>query len=426
MTFLKKSGFSSVGLTLLFGAFCIEWSLLTNGFFEKVFTNEWKHPIELTIKSMIDADFATAAILITYGGVIGKCTPSQFLVVVALETIFYSLNMQIYYRELQAVDMGGSVVIHTFGAYFGIILSTVLSRGMKDETGADINHPKKGTTTTSDLFSMIGTVFLWIYWPSFNGAMAVSSQQHRVVINTILALCSSCFFAFIADAILRPNKKFNIETIQNATLAGGVAVGGSSDLVLGPGGALVLGGIAGIICTFGFTHVQSFLKRTTGLDDSVGIHNLHGMPGLLGGIAGIIASASAAETTGYSAASLAKIFPATAPSNVTQAELLGVSPGVDRSQQQQAVYQLYGLLITLVIATVSGAITGFIVKAPVFLPSEGKNGSWFSIGQSLDSALWYDDGLSFTVDEEEGAGHGVSIEMQVTDDGEAVRKAKAV
>ncbi len=47
-------------------------------------------------------------------------------------------------------------------------------------------------------------------------------------------------------------------------------MGGSSDLVLTPGGTLVLGAVAGTISVFGFAKMQSFLRRTIGLDDSCG------------------------------------------------------------------------------------------------------------------------------------------------------------
>ena len=46
--------------------------------------------------------------------------------------------------------------------------------------------------------------------------------------------------------------QFDMVSIQNATLAGGVAVGSSSDLVIQPYGALIVGCIAGIVSVVGF------------------------------------------------------------------------------------------------------------------------------------------------------------------------------
>ena len=87
-----------------------------------------------------------------------------------------------------------------------------------------------------------------MYWPSFNGALADGNSQHRVVINTYLALTNSCIMAFIiVSKIVRPHQKFDMVDIQNATLAGGVAVGSSADLVIAPWGALLVGLIAGSI-----------------------------------------------------------------------------------------------------------------------------------------------------------------------------------
>jgi len=90
-----------------------------------------------------------------------------------------------------------------------------------------------------------------MFWPSFNGALAPveMSSQHRVVINTTLALTGSGLSAFIFSMLLR--KKFCMEDIQNATLAGGVAIGSSSDLVIKPYAAIIVGFIAGAISTIG-------------------------------------------------------------------------------------------------------------------------------------------------------------------------------
>ena len=54
---------------------------------------------------------------------------------------------------------------------------------------------------------------------------------------------------------MNPNKKFVMEHIQNATLAGGVAIGAVADLLVGPWAALTIGSIAGMICVFGFNNI---------------------------------------------------------------------------------------------------------------------------------------------------------------------------
>lgn len=46
-------------------------------------------------------------------------------------------------------------------------------------------------TYTSDLFAMIGTLFLWIYWPSFNSVLADGTAQERAILNTYLSLAGA-------------------------------------------------------------------------------------------------------------------------------------------------------------------------------------------------------------------------------------------
>ena len=65
-----------------------------------------------------------------------------------------------------------------------------------------------------------GTVFLWVFWPSFNGILAVDDARLRCYINTYLSLCSSTVATFVISGLLG-NKKFCPEDIQNATLGKG-------------------------------------------------------------------------------------------------------------------------------------------------------------------------------------------------------------
>jgi len=174
-------------------------------------------------------------------------------VLATLEIIFYGLNEAIGAGLFQAVDMGGSMYVHTFGAYFGIAASYFFQNKK-----AILDEKKRGEGRyESNLIAFVGTLFLWMYWPSFNGALASASQQQRVIVNTVLAISSSCVTAIGFTRLLL--QELDIEVVLNATLAGGVAVGSASDLVVTGGIAMVIGGLAGIVSAFGFLRVSKFL-----------------------------------------------------------------------------------------------------------------------------------------------------------------------
>jgi ammonium transporter Rh len=284
MTFLKRYAYGSVALTFLLTCICIEWTVLNTGLWNCVYSG-FTQKIHLDLYMLIQGLFGSATILISFGAVIGKVTPSQLLIMTIIEVFLYCLNCYIGYSVLKTADIGGSMFIHTFGAYFGLFCSAIVSPAK-----AKHGHPNKITGYYSDVFSMIGTVFLWIYWPSFNSAPASSLNQARVIANTVASLIGSCVATFFVSRIVRHGGRFEMEDIQNATLAGGVAIGANADIYIGPGGAICIGLIAGLIGTLGFRFLTPKLEQWIKLNDSCGINNLHGMPGVFGGIVSIICS----------------------------------------------------------------------------------------------------------------------------------------
>lgn len=83
-----------------------------------------------------------------------------------------------------------------------------------------------------------------------------------------------------------------MEDVLNATLAGGVIIGGSADLVLNPAIALIIGSIGGLVSTFCFNKLTPALARKGIYYDTCGVINLHGIPGFLGGIINAIITAT--------------------------------------------------------------------------------------------------------------------------------------
>ena len=84
--------------------------------------HKWKK-IDLSIDYMILGEFGAGAVLITFGVILGKCNLLQLWVLATIELVFYCLNEAIVIDIFKIKDIGGSMVIHTFGAVFGISAS---------------------------------------------------------------------------------------------------------------------------------------------------------------------------------------------------------------------------------------------------------------------------------------------------------------
>lgn len=92
------------------------------------------------------------------------------------------------FQTKQISDAGGSIVVHAFGAYFGLAVSFMM-RPKREQNESGVNE---GSSYTSDLFAMVGTIFLWMFWPSFNSALLNDTvQQHRAILNTYLSLAAA-------------------------------------------------------------------------------------------------------------------------------------------------------------------------------------------------------------------------------------------
>ncbi len=159
--------------------------------------------------------------------------------------------------------------------------------------------------------------------------------------------------------------------LQNASLSGGVAVGAVANLMLQPYGALLLGLAAGAVSTLGYRRLSPrLLSSRLRLEDTCGVHNLHGMPAVLSAVvsAGMCAAATeeqygdrfcfgtliqysfvafcnfAIHRILYCLSSFALVFPLLTPGG--------------RGHSGQAAWQVAGITITVAVATLAGLIVG--------------------------------------------------------------------
>lgn len=194
---------------------------------------------------------------------------------------------------------------------------------------------------------MVGSIFLWMYWPSFNSALATGATRHRIMNNTALGIIGSVMSAAATARVLFG--KLDMEIMLNATLAGGVAIGTSSDLVCEPSSAMIIGMIGGILSAVGFARIGPWLADSgLNLQDTCGVHSLHGMPGVLGGLASICYLMTL-EGKGFPK----DYFPIT-------------KEGGDYSAQAAA--QFKALLCTLCLSILSGVVGGTVCGFDMWCP----------------------------------------------------------
>ena len=358
MTFIKWYGLGAVGFTMVVTAMGLQWAVFTQSFWAQVFNDEFEeregddwHKVSFCIYALVDSLFAVAAVLISFGAVIGKVSPLQLVVMTIIELCCHSFNYMGILNRIGILDAGGTYIDHMFGAYFGLSVAWVLGRQ---------SHGDPDLGTTEDIFSLIGTAFLWVYWPSFvTGALdADSVAQERGIVNTILSLSSSTITAFVLSSYLSPNGKFRPVDIQNATLAGGVAVGCTAALVLSPLGAICVGTAASLVSTYGFNKILPWLDAK-GLHDTCGVHNLHGMPSVTGAVASVILTAIR-EGQGHSEA--------------------------DGYKKHQWGRQLGGIFACVAFAIATGLITGKILSfiKPKEVPDFQDN-QWWTVASDYGS-----------------------------------------
>lgn len=312
MVFVKRYGYGAVTATYIAVSIAIPYYM----FFKEM--RIFGEPAELTMDQLILAEFCAVSVLIATGAFLGRLKMAQYIIMTLIFVPSYMLNEWIMLDngmglipKGQLIDTGGSIVIHQFGAYFGLGVIVRMT------TSEDFNK-KIESDKISNQFSMLGSMVLWVFWPSFCSAPAEISKMPLAAVNTVLALCGATVSTYIASTMIR--KKIAIEDMANATLAGAVAIG-SSCAHTTPKASLIVGFVVGILSVIGFAIIQPRVQRALKGIDTCGVHNLHGMPGIFGGLVAIAVAQN-------------------------------VAPGL----------QIKGVFITLIIAWITGLATGTIVS----------------------------------------------------------------
>jgi Amt family ammonium transporter len=219
-------------------------------------------------------------------------------------------------------DFAGSTVVHTIGGSIAlagaIMLGPRLGRKFKRDGG--------GPMMPHDLtIAVCGGLLLWFGWYGFNPGSTLSAIDiggiGRISANTTLAACAAGLSAIFL--VYFRSGKWDAGSITNGFLAGLVAITCPCYWV-SPLGAVILGGIAGIIAIL-VTDALEFLR----IDDPIGAVPVHFANGIWGTLSlGFFATGEYGITgpTGAdtSAGSLATgLFYGAHPWNLLEAQIIG-------------------------------------------------------------------------------------------------------
>ncbi|MGH8481330.1 MAG: ammonium transporter, partial [Nevskiaceae bacterium] len=132
----------------------------------------------------------------------------------------------------------------------------------------------------------MGAGMLWVGWFGFNAgsALAANGNAGMALLATHVSAAAGAL-AWMAIEWLRYGKP-SVLGVVTGVVAGLATITPASGYV-GPGGALVIGLVAGAVC---FT-ATNYMKRALGVDDSLDVFPVHGVGGITGTLlAGVFAS----------------------------------------------------------------------------------------------------------------------------------------
>jgi Amt family ammonium transporter len=224
------------------------------------------------------------------------------------------------------LDFAGGTVVHINSGIAGLVSALVLGKrlGYREENMAPHNL----------VLSLIGASMLWVGWFGFNAGSAVAANGAAGMAMAVTQIATAAAaLAWMACEWLSLGKPSVLGIISGA-VAGLVAITPAAGFVA-PGGALVIGAAAGVVCWW----AAAKLKPMLGYDDSLDVFGIHGVGGIVGAL-------------------LTGVF---------AVQAIGGAKGVLEGNTAQLGLQAYGVAVTIVYCAIATFILLKIVDVVVGL-----------------------------------------------------------
>ncbi|MBO8141149.1 MAG: ammonium transporter [Firmicutes bacterium] len=180
--------------------------------------------------------------------------------------------------ELGFHDFAGSTVVHSAGAWAGLVFAAMLGPrlGKYGEDGQAAAVPGHNLP-----LGTIGVLLLWFGWFGFNGGSTIDGTTAAIADIIAVTMLGGAAGGLAAMLLSTAGKgRADMGVTLNGILAGLVGITAGAD-VFSPWAALAVGAMSGAVMVWAL----GFVERVLRVDDPVGAVSVHGACGVLGTLA---------------------------------------------------------------------------------------------------------------------------------------------
>ena len=182
--------------------------------------------------------------------------------------------------QMGLLDFAGGTVVHVTAGSAALVCALVM--------GPRKGFPQTAMPPHNMTMAITGAGMLWVGWFGFNAgsALAANGDAGMAMLVTHLSASAGALTWLCCEWY-----KFGRPSALGAVtgMVAGLGTITPASGFVGPGGALIIGFSAGILCF----NVTNYMKLRLGIDDSLDVFPVHGVGGMLGTLfAGVFASSS--------------------------------------------------------------------------------------------------------------------------------------
>lgn len=171
--------------------------------------------------------------------------------------------------EQGVMDFAGGTVVHITAGVAALVAAIVL--------GNRRGFPQQAMPPHNMTLTVMGAGMLWVGWFGFNGgsALAANGDAGMAMLVTHISAATGAFTWMVMERI-RFGKASALGIVTGMVAGLGTITPASG--YVGPGGALIIGLSAGVVCFYATIYIKQKLK----IDDSLDVFPVHGVGGILG------------------------------------------------------------------------------------------------------------------------------------------------